>query len=344
VTAPLHPDPATGRRIFRTVLVPSWILVLVALPLAAVALGWPDWARWLPFVLSVLVFGLPHGAVDHIVALRLWGRPGAGALLVIFVAYLAIAAGYAALWLAAPAAAFLLFIGLTWGHWGQGDLHALVGLHGARHLSQRSDRVLAAFVRGGLPMLVPLIAYPEVYRDVAAILIGRVAPGDLDALAWAFEDAFRWAVGVGLAAAVLWLLVRGSRQDPRGARTDALEIALLVALFVLVEPILAVGLYFCFWHSPRHIARLLALDPVAASWLRTGPGWRAWVRFGAAAAPLTLLAIALVAGLQWIIPVPADDVAAWMGVYLIGIACLTLPHVIVVGWLDHAQRVWSPSR
>lgn len=342
MSAPLQLDSALARRIHWSVLVPSWVLVAVALLLTGTAEGWPDWARWLPFVLSVLVLGLPHGAVDHIVALRLWRRRGPGALSVILVLYMAVAAGYALLWLMSPAVAFILFIALTWGHWGQGDVHALVGLHRAKHLTCRGDRVLAAFVRGGLPMLVPLIAFPEVYHEVAAVLIGRVGPADLGELAWVFDASLRWAAGTVLAGAAAILLVRGARKDLRSAGIDAIEIGLLLLLFLLVEPIFAVGLYFCVWHSPRHIVRMQALDPLAAAWLRDGPAWRAWARFGLAAAPLTLAAIVLIGGLQFVLPAPAGDIGGAMGVYLIGIACLTLPHVVVVGWLDHKQGLWSP--
>ena len=54
--------------------------------------------------------------------------------------------------------------------------------------------------------------------------------------------------------------MRGPRER-RAWRRDILEVALLIVVFATVEPLLAIGLYFCFWHSTRHIARLILIDP-----------------------------------------------------------------------------------
>ena len=47
----------------------------------------------------------------------------------------------------------------------------------ARYLRTRAQRVLTLLVRGGLPMLVPLLAFPEVYRSTALDLVGLFDPG-----------------------------------------------------------------------------------------------------------------------------------------------------------------------
>lgn len=64
-----------------------------------------------------------------------------------------------------------------------------------------------------------------------------------------------------------WASYRGGKL-PAGAqrrvwREDAFEIVLLAAFFALVPPVLAVGLYFCLWHSVRHVGRLMLLDPTS---------------------------------------------------------------------------------
>jgi len=124
---PLGPDAPLRWRVWRTVLYPSWAAVALAVALGPLAWGAPAWAVWLPFALSVVLLGLPHGAVDHLAALRLARqRLRAGPLLAVLTAYLAVGLAYYAVWVAAPLAAFALFIALTWFHWGQGDLHALL--------------------------------------------------------------------------------------------------------------------------------------------------------------------------------------------------------------------------
>ncbi|MFN3596928.1 MAG: Brp/Blh family beta-carotene 15,15'-dioxygenase [Rubricoccaceae bacterium] len=345
------------RTIRRTVLWPSRLALaavlaaVLATVLAAELVGapgadaLPPWVLYAPFAASVLLFGLPHGAVDHLAMLRLArARAGPLPLLAVLAAYLAVGGAYAALWFTAPATAFASFIALTWLHWGQGDVHALVGLEGARHLNTRAARLGTAFVRGALPMLVPLLAHPEAYRAVAEAVVDRIAPGAADALAWAFSPGFRRTAGAALGLTAAALLAHGQRVP--GARADALrdaaDVALLGLFFWFVPPVLAVGLYFSLWHAPRHIARLLAADAPAADALGAGRSAPAWGRFALAAAPLTLGALAFGAALYAAVPVPPDEWQGYLGLYLILIAALTLPHTLVVLAMDRAQGVWSP--
>jgi len=43
------------------------------------------------------------------------------------------------------------------------------------------------------------------------------------------------------------------------------------------------------------------------------------------------------------VPVPPTDPAGLVGLYLVLIAALTLPHVVVVSDMDRVERVWSPG-
>jgi len=175
------------------------------------------------------------------------------------VLYLSLGSFYLALWFAAPVAAFVLFIALTWFHWGQGDLYALVAFVSgeAGYPTDRTRRAWTLLVRGGLPMLVPLLAFPEAYHAVAEITVGLFVPGDADGLSWAFGPSFRLLVGAAFALFALGVLGSNyASAKKRGAlgvwRVDAAETALLALYFSLVPPMLAVGLYFCLWHAPRH--------------------------------------------------------------------------------------------
>jgi Brp/Blh family beta-carotene 15,15'-monooxygenase len=118
-------------------------------------------------------------------------------------------------------------------------------------------------------------------------------------------------------------------------------VGLLVAFFALVEPILAVGLYFTCWHALRHVGRLLALDPDARAALADGRVGAALTRFTRDATPLTLASLALLGGLALLVPASPAGLADLVGLYLVLIAALTLPHVAVVADLDRTQAVWT---
>lgn len=335
--------PAARQTVARTVLAPSYVLVLAFILPFAGGLEVPERVLYAPFAFSLIFFGLPHGAVDHLVPGRMSGAGAtARTVLAVVLLYLALSSAYLALWFVAPAAAFVLLISMTWFHWGQGDLYSLQAFSKAPHLGSRTLRVLAVVVRGGLPMLVPLLAFPAVYREVAASTAATFG-GGAASLSWAFGPGFRTACGVAFAVLVLaylLLALRYSAGNRKGWMADAAETLLLAAYFAVVPPVFAIGVYFCLWHATRHVARLMLLDKSSARALETGHLRPALAAFARDAAPLTLLAMLLLGGLYFVAPDAAADPGALLGLYLVLISILTLPHVVVVSFMDYRQGVW----
>jgi Brp/Blh family beta-carotene 15,15'-monooxygenase len=318
--------------------VPGWV-VLPAVLLAGGATALPGapavptWVRYAPLAASLLLFGLPHGAVDHLAPARAGGaRPTRHSMAAVGACYLLLGGGYAAVWAVAPVAAALLFLALTWFHWGQGDLYALDALGGGPE--GRWLRAGTVVVRGGVPMVVPLLAHPERYRGVVAAwvgLFGRTFDG-----AWLLAPPTRAGVGLALGAVSVWTLVAGRRRGRGPWRRDAAETAFLWAYFLLVSPLFAIGAYFCLWHSPRHVARLVGVDGAArAAFVERGP-LAALARTGREALPLTavslagLLAVGVAAGV-------GTDLRTLAALYLVAVAVVTLPHVAVVTWMDRVE-------
>ncbi|WP_336001107.1 Brp/Blh family beta-carotene 15,15'-dioxygenase [Halorientalis halophila] len=337
-------DPAVRETLVRAVLRPSWIAVVALTVPFALGLSVPPILQYVPLAASVLVLGLPHGAVDHLALPRVRGeRPTLRSMNRVFVLYGVLGAAYAAVWFLAPAVAFVSFILLTWAHWGQGDLYSLLAFTDADYLDGRPMRALAVVVRGGLPMLVPLLAFPEWYRRVATALVSLFAPDSVAGLAAVFRPETRLLLGVAYAAVLIaYLALAVVRTDDRPAwAVDAGEVLLLVAFFALVPPLLAVGVYFCLWHSARHVARLLTVEPGSASALARGRLRPGVVQFARDATPLTIGALALLAGFALLVPNPPADLLGWLGLYLVLIAALTLPHVVVVTVMDREQSVLS---
>jgi Brp/Blh family beta-carotene 15,15'-monooxygenase len=313
----------------------------------------PDTWRYAPLVASVLAFGLPHGAIDYVALPRaVAGEVTLGLVAAVSLLYAAAGAAYTLLWFLAPVLAAVLFILVTWFHWGQGELYPLVGLLGADHLDS-PGRVATAVVRGGLPMLVPLLGFPGVYREVVDSFVAPFG-GTAATLSWLFTGETRLALGLGFGLLTVAVLARGyvladaplggdaSPGDGRPWLVDAGETLLLWVYFLTVPPVFAIGVYFCLWHAVRHIARAVGVDREAADSLRTGDVWGALARFLKEALPLTALALVLFTGLWLAVPVEPTLREA-TGLYLVFIAILTLPHVLVVLWMDRAQGLWSPA-
>jgi len=327
-------------------------LALAALlPVGAVTPLFPVEVGVATFALGTLVVGMAHGAVDHLVPLRAATDVSLGrSIAVVSVVYALLGGAVVAAFFLAPVAAFVGFIALTWLHWGQGDVAALV-VAGVDHLPTSAERWLSLVVRGGLPMGVPLLAHPGEYRLVAEWIVGLFvvdAAAATAAVDPVFVPATRLAVGAFMVAATALSVGLGYRRvrdgaSRRGWLRDAGEVAALWAWFLLAAPVFAVGVYFALWHGLRHVGRLVLVDDRAAGALGRGDLFGALGRFARDAAPLTLGGFLVVAAVGLSVPAGVAAPGDLLAVSLVAIAAMTLPHVVVVAWLDRRQGVWRPG-
>lgn len=335
------------RTIQRIVIRPALALLALIAVVFLLPVQLPLEAQLVPFLLSAVLLGLPHGAVDHLVPGLIARKPLSlcrmGALLV---GYIALVGAVIGLWMLSPVVGFVFFIALTWWHWGTADLHATLAFHRAAFLDTRLKRALTAFVRGGLPMFVPLLFSPQDYRLALDSLAALFASADVRALDGFFAEPFRVVGGVAFAGAVALNLIvtmpGGLYQRYRAEwAVFAGEIALLSVFFALVPPFLSIGLYFCLWHAARHITRLILLDPAVPVDGIGGAQFAAgfW-RFTLRATPLTLISLVFLAGLYLAVPASPESLLSLIALYLVLISGLTLPHSVVVLWMDRAQGVW----
>jgi len=338
----------TGTRtaLSRLAFVPGWLVVAAATLVFAAGVSVPLAYQLLPLAVSAVLLGLPHGAVDHLAIPRTRGEAVTGRwLAAVGALYLVVGGAYAIVWFLAPVAAVVGFVLLTWVHWGQGDVYPLVALAGGEHPAGRTGRLLAAAARGSLPMAVPFVAFPDQYELVVGTLAGLFDPAAPAALSVLFTPMSR-AIVVAVIAALVCLsvavgLVATAGGDRRTLALDAAETALLVAFFATVPPVLAIGLYFCVWHALRHIVRLLAVDPAAAASLRARRYGAALASFTRDAAPLTAASLGLLVVLYFAVPGTVADPLDLVGTYLVLIAVLTLPHVVVVTAMDLEQGLYA---
>jgi Brp/Blh family beta-carotene 15,15'-monooxygenase len=346
-TARQHVSGETSRQVAVSYVVrPGWLalaVVAVAAVVVSAAVGEiPRTVQYAPLVVSVLLLGLPHGAVDHLLLPRERGQSlSVRWLAVVGAVYAGFGTAYAVGWFLWPVGAFALFILVTWFHWGQGELHPLLALVGASYLRAPGQRALTVLVRGGAPMLVPLVAFPGEYEFVATTLVGLFDATAASALDPVFAPGTRLAVGGVYAALVALALGRGYQRasDSTPWLVDAGELLGLTVYFLVVPPILAVGVYFCFWHSLRHVGRTVLLDDRSTPALDRGEVWPAVRGFVRDAAPLTALSLVGLGALAVLVPRSPGSVPDLVGLYLVFIAVLTLPHVVVVTLLDREQAI-----
>ena len=108
----------------------------------------------------------------------------------------------------------------------------------------------------------------------------------------------------------------------------------LLILFYLTPPLLAVGTYFVAFHAWRHLLRLSALRDQLTSFEPLSRWTHSFTQLLLLSIPLTLASLAF---LRWIPPFLTSSFPKgenWVGPYLVLLAVLTLPHAILVGWID----------
>lgn len=306
-----------------------WVVSGTALVASVHVIGLP--AVPAPVVLAVaglaLMAGVPHGAADHAIATCLaGGRP----VVAVVAAYVGVTAGaWALLWWAGPIA-LIAVLALSTLHFGLGELEVARQLTGWRPPCLVT---LAIVVAGSGALLLPLARCGDQLGAVAR----AISPSLARALGWA-------PMQIGLV--VVWLLaalVALVASLRTAHRAVALDVLILGAVGVLAPPLLAFAVWFGGWHSLRHCARLLTIEPGCAALLAAGRRRKAVLRLIRLATVPTLAAWTVFAALGWF-TAAASDPSTVLAPVLRLLLALTVPHALVVHWADrntHREDVLS---
>lgn len=253
---------------------------------------------------AVVVFGVPHGALDPVLA-RARAQWTAARWAGFWLGYAALATMVVAVWAGAPALFLAGFLLVSAAHFA-GDPAA-----GAPW----PVRVL----HGGAPLVLPAFMHGAEVQGLFALLAG---PG----AAAAAIAVLAPLTGPWLVTCLCVAVVRG-RADPWGS----CELLCLALLATVAPPLVGFAVFFCLGHSARHVLRTaegvgapvsrILLQTAAPMALVVGGGAAAWLLLG---------------------DVPVD--ARVVQVVFVGLASLTVPHMLVVwGWLNAPAPSFSPS-
>ena len=263
-------------------------------------------------VLGVLVatLGLPHGALDPLIARRagLWRTPlgFAGFNL----GYLAIVALVVGVWLLAPTASLVGFLVVS-------------GIHFGADWNSGRSVVLRSLTGVGLLTLPAFAHHDEVsgiYRTLAGSGGGVVA------------DVQLWLGPVAIVAMLI-----GAALALRRRPTDALEILLAAILALVAPPLIFFALYFCALHSARHLRHGFAEE--------RGSG-RLAVLITVVYTVVPIVAVGILTAVFVGDFAPGGSLAdGWIiRLVFIGLAALTVPHMMVIAVGELRARRQSASR
>jgi len=266
------------------------VLALLVLTLAPDVL--PLNVQLILLAAMVVVFGLPHGALDPWLAKRAGLARTTREVVVFNVGYLGVAALVVLIWMWLPVFSLAVFLAISAWHFS-GDW--------ASDLS-RLPRVAA----GLLLLLLPIGLHTENVAMLFAHLSGAGGVQLAHALAL---PAWFLTAGIGLLVA---LALRQRRWQA------ALEFVSLLVLAFIAEPLVYFALYFCALHSLRHLAGLFREAPPTER-----PSlWRMTVVY-------TMATVALAGVLWWLwSDLPSDTLV--LKLVFIGLAAVTVPHMMLM--------------
>ena len=306
--------------------------------------------QWAPWLIGIVFLSLPHGGLDDAVPsiLRAGGlrrRAGPG----FYLGYLGILVGTLAIWAVRADLGLISFLLFSCYHFGQGDLYwdhqrrVEAGLTVETGVAARAALLLA---RGSVAVFLPFVLHDQQFQEIGERL--STESGQVLMLPhWVGQ--YRDELLVVIAVVVLMQAAsslhevfdgRATGDQQRVVLTGLLETVILLTLFVTVPPILSVGGYILCWHAPRHIWRLILLDPELRERVVGGRSAEAIVGFHRRSAGIVLAAVAVLALIS--AGCIRYDFAAERLVFpaFLFVHAITVPHVLTVVMLDRFQSVW----
>ena len=263
---------------------------------------------------TALVIGIPHGAVDHLIAI-----PDLLSLrMAFFIVKYLIATGVA-IWflLTFPLLGFQVIVLLSALHFGVGDASFFMEtFNRARNVN--FPRALYAIAAGFTPVVIPLVNRNTrtALESVNSHLVG-----------WAGRFTHELLVTcIAINLATVTLLMARKIYQP------AIDLLVLLALALFAPPLVAFALYFGLWHAVRHTARLtLEFGPSVAQH-ELGKTWMSfWLAVRAG-----LPAVAIVVGFStWLTFTRTSSVSPHLLWYLLVVTwALTVPHMALTARSD----------
>jgi Brp/Blh family beta-carotene 15,15'-monooxygenase len=261
----------------------------------------PAQVQLLFLALAIVIFGVPHGALDPLLAGRLYPLKSAFGWVVFALVYLLLAAAVVLLWWLAPVFFLIAFLVISAAHFSGDPV-------GKKPWWFR-------FVYGGAVLVLPALLHAKEVAELFSFLINPSAANALteflNLLAWP------WLLAV-LAACALQL---------RADWLASLELLCVAALASWISPLLAFALFFCAMHGARHVLRVKAFfaDASFSSLLRV------------AAPPMLALTVGAALAWQWMPEVSVS--ARVVQLLFVALAALTVPHMCLVervrfgGWV-----------
>jgi Brp/Blh family beta-carotene 15,15'-monooxygenase len=278
------------------------------------------WSESLNFFLStqacfflILVFGVSHGALDHIKGKRLLKNYKIKNTLFFYLIYILISLLILILWILIPAITLSIFLLVAAYHFGKED---------SEIMEPKKNRILnfIFFIKGSLIVLAPLF-----YKFNETVLLFEVLNFNIDL----FD--YKHLIEIFFYTSLLsniYFLIEDLKFNYNFIAFDLLSINLL---FYILSPLAAFTLYFCFIHSLRHTITLSG--DLNKNNLKKG-----FKKFFSKAIPLTMVTAFIFLISVYILNIYYTFNDSILKVIFIGLASLTFPHILLEYLIEKNEK------
>ena len=247
------------------------------------------------FALILLLVGIPHGGIDHLIHNPEIRPKG---LVHFILRYLLLMAGYGLLWWLLPIAALIAFLAMSAYHFGQS--------HFLEQGKLENREGLLYLPKGAFFLVVILFGDWKMTQEILSSI-----------LTLQLSEEIRLSIlGVLL---VCSLIIQGFSSKPFGLG-DGLDYLILAPILYFSPLLISFSIYFGFWHSlPSMLAEY--------AYLRQIPAFNSPLKFGKQLLPfsgisLVGIVVILFAGLEFL-----DPNQLYL-LFFVMISLISLPHIL----------------
>jgi len=247
---------------------------------------------------AILLLGIPHGGLDGAIARRVGWSTSMSAWAGFHLIYIALALTIVMLWQWLPLLCLALFLALSAIHFGRSD-----------HAREHRSNWLPVLAHGGLvPIVIPFFQ-SQPSHALFALLVGANNATTLLGLVELL--IIPWGL------ILVWYAYRA--MDNIDWRKPLALLILLILAAALLPPLVSFAVYFCLLHSPRHLIDTL-------NKLSTTERRRSLIE----AFTYSGIAIGGIIGSAIWLQNSPQLTPTLLQTALIGIAALTVPHMLLV--------------
>ncbi len=287
---------------------------ITSLLFIGIAIFWPDFALTLApwvVVLSVFIVGIPHGAIDHVIAAELFGlNQTLTDHLLFYGSYLLIMIIVGALWIFFPIGGMIFFLAISIYHFGQADMEDFL-------TEKRKGNWIFHLARGTLIIgLIVFVRTEETFPIMAEAM--RI---ETSTLANISPPSFITVTTILLIYLAI-VSIGGFTKRIHRFSSFIMDSVLLALVLILTGPLIGFAVYFALWHSAGHINEMREFFESRNKSLSIP-------QFYLKATPFTLVSIL---GLVMMLGINQafglED--QFLSLMFILISVLTLPHMVIV--------------